>query len=125
MFVARPGHDAPPCCGAIIAAASLEVNRGPMDSLFDTPRIDMHTHSTFSDGVHPPAALIDMAKAKGLSGIALTDHDSMEGFAELKAAASTHGLHVITGVELSCEYNSKDLHVLGYGVDPANVRLQS
>ena len=73
-----------------------------MDALVENPRIDMHTHSTYSDGVHSPSALITMAKSKGLSGLALTDHDSMEGFAELRAAAVPVGLEVITGVELSC-----------------------
>lgn len=87
-------------------------------------RIDLHMHSTFSDGVHTPAALIAMAKSKGLWGLALTDHDSIDGFPELEAAARTAGLEVMTGVELSCEYNQRDLHVLGYGVDPHNEKLQ-
>ena len=95
-----------------------------MNSLFENPRVDMHTHSTFSDGVHSPTALIAMAKTKGLSGLALTDHDSMEGFGELQTAAQAAGLEVMTGVELSCEYNQRDLHVLGYGVDPTDVQLQ-
>ena len=85
----------------------------------------MHMHSTYSDGVRTPAELISMAKSKGLAGIALTDHDSMEGFGELAAAAAPAGVEVMTGVELSCEYNGKDLHVLGYGVDAANSPLQT
>jgi len=88
-------------------------------------RIDMHMHSTYSDGIRTPAELIAMAKTKGLSGLALTDHDSMEGFSELSAAAAGTNVEVMTGVELSCEYNAKDLHVLGYGVDPGNVALQA
>jgi predicted metal-dependent phosphoesterase TrpH len=88
-------------------------------------RIDMHTHSTYSDGIRTPAELVTMAKTKGLAGLALTDHDSVEGFRELSAAAAGTGVEVMTGVELSCEYHGKDLHVLGYGVDPANVALQS
>lgn len=96
-----------------------------MASLFENPSIDMHTHSTYSDGVHPPAALVAMAKSKGLSGLALTDHDSISGFPELQAAAREAGLEVMTGVEMSCEYNERDLHVLGYGVDPANEKLQA
>jgi predicted metal-dependent phosphoesterase TrpH len=87
-------------------------------------RIDMHMHSTYSDGIRTPAELIAMAKTKGLAGLSLTDHDSMEGFRELSAAAAGTGVEVMTGVELSCEYNAKDLHVLGYGVDPGNVPLQ-
>jgi predicted metal-dependent phosphoesterase TrpH len=74
-----------------------------MNSSLENQRIDMHTHSNYSDGVHAPAALIDMAKSKGLAGLALTDHDSMEGYPELKAAAAIAGLEVITGCELSCE----------------------
>jgi len=87
-------------------------------------RVDMHMHSTYSDGIRTPSELIVMAKSKGLAGIALTDHDSMEGFPELSAAAVPAGVEVMTGVELSCEYNGKDLHVLGYGVDWGNVALQ-
>jgi predicted metal-dependent phosphoesterase TrpH len=93
--------------------------------MFEDSRIDMHTHSTFSDGVRTPSALVEMAKSKGLAGLALTDHDSVDGYPELEAAARTAGLQVMTGVELSCEYNGRDLHVLGYGVDPGSAKLQS
>jgi predicted metal-dependent phosphoesterase TrpH len=96
-----------------------------MATLFEDRRIDMHMHSTYSDGVLAPSALVSMAKSKGLAGVALTDHDSMEGFTELDAAARAAGLVVMTGVEMSCEFNEHDLHVLGYGVDPANEKLQS
>lgn len=88
-------------------------------------RIDMHMHSTYSDGIRTPTELIAMAKTKGLAGLALTDHDSIEGFRELSTAAARAGVDVMTGVELSCEYNGKDLHVLAYGVDADNVALQS
>jgi 3',5'-nucleoside bisphosphate phosphatase len=91
----------------------------------DDRRIDLHMHSTYSDGVHPPAALIAMAKSKGLAGLALTDHDSIDGYDELERAAREAGLEVMTGVELSCEFNGRDLHVLGYGVDPGNEKLQA
>ncbi len=88
-------------------------------------RIDLHMHSTFSDGVHPPSALVDMAKAKGVAAIALSDHDSLDGFPELQEAARVAGVEVLTGVELSCEHAGRDLHVLGYGVDPAHEALQN
>jgi len=88
-------------------------------------RIDMHMHSTYSDGVRTPAELITMARTKGLAGLALTDHDSIEGFRELSAAAAVAGVEVMTGVELSCEFNGKDLHVLAYGIDADNVALQA
>jgi hypothetical protein len=87
-------------------------------------RIDLHMHSHFSDGVHAPSVLVDLAVWKGISAIALCDHDSLDGFAELQGAARRAGVEVITGVELSCEYNGRDLHVLGYGVDAANGPLR-
>jgi predicted metal-dependent phosphoesterase TrpH len=81
-------------------------------------------HSNYSDGVHPPAALVDMAREKGLVAIALADHDSLGGFAELTAAAANAGVEVLSAVELSCEHVERDLHVLGYGVDPEDDGLQ-
>ena len=87
-------------------------------------RIDLHTHSYYSDGVHEPSVLVDLAKWKGISAIALCDHDSIDGFPELEAAARAEGIEVMTGVELSCEHGGADLHVLGYGVDPGSEELQ-
>lgn len=90
----------------------------------DDRRIDLHMHSNYSDGVHAPSALVDLAKWKGVSAIALSDHDSLDGFPELEAAARKAGVEVITAVELSCDHDGRDLHVLGYGVDPHNAALQ-
>lgn len=85
--------------------------------------IDLHMHSTFSDGIHSPTKLVDIARRKELVAIALADHDSLEGFRELEAAAVAAGLEVITGVELSSEHNGRDLHILGYGIDPDDANL--
>lgn len=90
----------------------------------DDRRIDLHMHSHYSDGVHAPSVLVDLAKWKGVSAIALSDHDSLDGFPELEASARAAGVEVITGVELSCEHAGRDLHVLGYGVDPTHAGLQ-
>jgi predicted metal-dependent phosphoesterase TrpH len=87
-------------------------------------RIDLHMHSTYSDGVHAPTALVELARSKGLRAIALSDHDSLDGFHELESSARTAGVEVLTGVELSCVHDGHDLHVLGYGVDPSNQALQ-
>lgn len=87
-------------------------------------RIDLHTHSKYSDGILPPPALVKLAVTKGLAALALADHDSLEGFPELAEAAGPAGIEVITAVELSCEYDGRDLHVLGYGVDEKNAALQ-
>lgn len=88
-------------------------------------RIDLHMHSNYSDGVHAPSVLVDLAKWKGISAIALCDHDSLDGFPELAASGREAGVEVLTGVELSCEHAGRDLHVLGYGVDFKNEKLQS
>ena len=87
-------------------------------------RIDLHMHSTFSDGTLTPTELIDKAVAVKLSVISLTDHDCMDGIPEAIEAGRAHGIEVLPGVELSCEYKRRDLHVLGYGIDYRNKTLQ-
>lgn len=80
--------------------------------------IDMHTHSTFSDGIYSPSELVDYAVEKGLSGIAITDHDTVDGIEEAKQRAAVHeDFIVIPGIELSTEYNNEDVHILGYMID--------
>ncbi len=80
--------------------------------------IDMHTHSTFSDGVYSPSKLVDYAIKKGLSGIAITDHDTVDGIEEaMKRAAIYEDFIVIPGIELSAEYNNEEVHILGYMIN--------
>ena len=87
-------------------------------------RIDLHMHSTFSDGTLTPTELIDKAVAVKLSVISLTDHDCLDGVPEAIEAGRAKGVEVLTGVELSCEYRDRDLHVLGYGMDHHNQSIQ-
>ena len=68
-----------------------------------TMLVDLHMHSTFSDGRYTPTQLVQEAVAKGLKVIALTDHDSWNGIEEALAAAQGTGLRVLTGVELSTQ----------------------
>lgn len=85
-------------------------------------RIDLHTHSTESDGTLTPQELMSHAKETGLSAIALTDHDSIDGIAKARPAAEALGLELVPGVELSTDYNGKEVHILGYYInekDPA------
>ena len=77
---------------------------------------DLHCHSLFSDGVEPPAALVERAIAAGLDRLALTDHDSLEGIAEAVEAASGR-IEIIAGVEFSCSADDEDVHVLGLFLD--------
>ncbi len=81
-------------------------------------RIDLHMHSTFSDGMLTPTQLVDKAVGQKLVLISLTDHDCLDGVPEAIQAGKTRGIEVVPGVELSCEFRGRDLHVLGYGVDP-------
>jgi 3',5'-nucleoside bisphosphate phosphatase len=87
-------------------------------------RVDLHLHSKFSDGLNLPTELVRMAAAKGLVAISLTDHDSLDGVNEAIAAGRESGLEVVSGVELSCEFEGRDLHVLGYGVPPEDAGFE-
>lgn len=88
-----------------------------------TSQVDLHTHSTASDGVLAPAALVELAGARGLRVLALTDHDTTNGIVEATAAAAARGLRLIPGVELSTHVEAGEVHVLGYFVDPAHPDL--
>lgn len=76
--------------------------------------IDLHAHSNASDGSDAPAALMALAAAAGLTAVALTDHDTLEGLAEAGAAAAGLGLRLVPGCELSCLVESGTMHLLVY-----------
>lgn len=90
-------------------------------------RIDLHTHSTASDGLFPPAELARLAHEAGLDLIALTDHDSTDGLAPAQAAGAPLGLTVLPGIEINTGLveTRGEAHVLGYFIDPANAGLQA
>ncbi|AWI30818.1 PHP domain-containing protein [Streptomyces sp. ICN441] len=85
-------------------------------------RIDLHTHSTASDGTDTPAQLVRNAAAAGLDVVALTDHDTVAGHAEA-IAALPEGLTLVTGAELSCRTGGVSLHMLAYLFDPEETEL--
>lgn len=85
-------------------------------------RADLHLHSTASDGVYAPEELVRRAAQAGFDTLALTDHDSVAGIARAREAAQALHVRLICGVELSCGAQ-KEIHVLGYGVDPENAAL--
>jgi predicted metal-dependent phosphoesterase TrpH len=80
-----------------------------------TSYIDLHTHSTCSDGLLTPAALLALAARRGLAAIALTDHDTVAGLDEAFAHGTANGVEVITGIEISSAFDGISLHILGYG----------
>jgi len=81
--------------------------------------IDLHMHSTFSDGTATPSQLVDLARATGTAAIALTDHDTADGVPELLEAGRRKGIETLAGIELSVESPcGGSVHLLGYGIDP-------
>lgn len=82
-------------------------------------RVDLHCHSTASDGQLPPAAVVARAHQRGVRLLALSDHDTLEGLPEARAAAEALGVTLVNGVELSCTWGGATIHVLGYAFDSA------
>ncbi|MHB1296460.1 MAG: PHP domain-containing protein [Anaerolineae bacterium] len=82
--------------------------------------IDLHVHSSASDGLFTPRQVVELALAKGLRAIALTDHDTVDGVADAVAAAEGTRLTVVPGVEISSDMGGYEIHLLGYLVDYAD-----
>jgi predicted metal-dependent phosphoesterase TrpH len=85
--------------------------------------IDLHLHTTASDGTLEPAALVARAAAAGLSVIAVTDHDTLAGLAEAREAADRLGVRLVNGVEITAVEDARDVHMLGYFMDPSDTEL--
>lgn len=86
-------------------------------------RIDLHTHSSASDGTDTPADLVREAKAAGLDVVALTDHDATSGWAEAAVAADEVGITVVPGLEISTKFRHRGVHLLAYLPDPTHPPL--
>jgi hypothetical protein len=80
--------------------------------------IDLHTHTTASDGALAPAALVALAGREGVGVLGVTDHDTVAGLDEATEAAASLGVEVIPGLEISSYYGRQEVHLLGYFVDP-------
>lgn len=86
-------------------------------NLYEKQCVDLHVHSNKSDGSLTPSDLVLEAKKKGLTAFALTDHDTVDGIDEAMEAAKGSGVTVIPGIELSTEYEGKDIHIVGLFID--------
>jgi predicted metal-dependent phosphoesterase TrpH len=86
--------------------------------------IDLHSHSTASDGTLSPSRLIRLAHDQGVGTLALTDHDSTAGLEEARQAATSLGLKLVPGVEISVTWASDTVHIVGLNIDPTHERLQ-
>ncbi len=91
---------------------------------YEPLKIDLHSHSTHSDGLTTAVDLVHKMKAAGVGLFALTDHDTTEGVEEAVIAGKKIGVEVVPGIEVSSRYESQDVHVLGIGVDITSKALQ-
>jgi predicted metal-dependent phosphoesterase TrpH len=86
-------------------------------------RIDLHSHTTVSDGTDTPDELLALARAIGLDVLGVTDHDTFDHLPAVRLAARREGIELLEGMELSCEFQGKSVHLLAYGMDPENADL--
>jgi len=87
--------------------------------------IDLHLHTTASDGRCTPHELVDRASRAGVTVMAVTDHDTVAAISEVEAAAAAYGVDVIAGIEITAVENGRDVHMLGYFIDPRNLKLEA
>lgn len=87
-------------------------------------RIDLHTHTNISDGSETPENTVKYAYDIGLAAIAITDHDTAAGVKRAKVAGKEYGVEVIAGIELGCGWYGKEVHMLGYSIDPDDEGLK-
>jgi predicted metal-dependent phosphoesterase TrpH len=85
--------------------------------------VDLHVHTSFSDGFYRPREVVSLAVEAGLTHLAVTDHDTVAGLAEAETEADRAGIGFIPGLELSVEYDSQDLHLLAYWIDRSDPGL--
>src|SRR5262249_30513310 len=84
-------------------------------------RADLHLHTTASDGEYTPVQVVDLARRSGLAAIAVTDHDTLAGVAPAREASRE--VEVIAGVEITCEFRDRELHLLAYFIDEHHAGL--
>jgi hypothetical protein len=104
--------------GNVTSKGGEELSPAP-GSLF----ADLHLHTLFSDGTFTPEELAARGSACGLAAMSLTDHDTVEGCARMAAACQTLGIEFVIGTELTAEFSDKEVHLLGYFLDPNNPKL--
>ena len=107
--------------GSCLVSVTLEPLEAPITQR--TIKAELHAHTTFSDGVLTPSELVAEAQRVGLTALAVTDHDIVDGVAPAREAAAGTGLEVIPGVEFSTNLNGHEVHVLGLFVDDDNDEL--
>ncbi|MDR3540134.1 MAG: PHP domain-containing protein [Desulfosporosinus sp.] len=95
-----------------------------MNQAFTLFEADLHCHTTASDGLLTPTELIVLAAELGLKGIGITDHDTIQGWQEAEEAGKKHQIRILRGIELSTEWQGKEVHILGYALDGSSTSLR-
>lgn len=87
---------------------------------------DLHCHTTASDGLLTPEEVVQLASKVGLKALGITDHDTIEGWSEAEKAAAGVGIRIIKGIEINTEWEQKEVHILGYGMEAklSNLSIQ-
>ena len=88
-------------------------------------KIDLHVHTNFSDGSETPESAVRHAAELGISAIAITDHDTTNAVKRARAEGEKLGVEVIAGIELGCGWHGREIHMLGYDLDPDNAQLRA
>lgn len=97
----------------------------PSMGRYNALMIDLHSHTTASDGQHPPAEQIGLAAKAKITVLAVTDHDTVKGLDACEAAAKEHGIRLVPGIEISAHLNGREVHILGHFVERTLPRLAS
>lgn len=87
--------------------------------------IDLHLHTTASDGRLSPATLVERVAAAGITVMSVTDHDTVAGLGEVRRAADAAGIELVNGIEVTAVHEGRDIHMLGYFIDPDDVRFNA
>lgn len=96
-----------------------------LKNIINNGQFDLHLHTTASDGSFSPSEVVEMAAAKGLKTIAITDHDTTDGLKEAMETGKKLGVNVIPGIELSTKYKGKNIDILGYGISASHSLLET
>ena len=86
--------------------------------------VDLHLHTRFSDGTETPQRVVELAREAGLSAISITDHDNTEALAVAAPVAAQYGMELIPGIEMSAATDGREVHILGYFIDPSHAEFR-
>ncbi len=89
--------------------------------IVENGHFDLHLHTTASDGVLTPTEIVELAMSKGITTIAITDHDTLRGIREAEEAGKRYGVKVIPGIEISTKHKGTNIDILGYGIKEAKL----